>query len=141
VEPKAIGTSAAIAKFLGIDWDVAPGLHEHERYNEPFTDETSFQKAVERFYAHPNRVVYGDESADQAHRRFDTALMRILAEDRLETTAVVAHGTVIALWVSRLTETPAFPLWQRLGLPSCVILDSNKKKIIEIIEDVNKIET
>ncbi len=33
-----------------------------------------------------------------------------------------AHGTVIALFVSRCAGIAPFPLWQRLGLPSYLVL-------------------
>ena len=39
-----------------------------------------------------------------------------------ESLAVVAHGTVIALYVAAVTGVAPLPLWQRLSLPAFVVL-------------------
>jgi broad specificity phosphatase PhoE len=46
--------------------------------------------------------------------------------------AIVAHGTVISLFVSRLTNADPFLLWKRLGLPSFVVLSLPDSQIIAV---------
>jgi broad specificity phosphatase PhoE len=43
---------------------------------------------------------------------------------------IVAHGTVISLFVASLTGISAFSLWAELGLPSFVVVDMQSNTII-----------
>jgi broad specificity phosphatase PhoE len=54
----------------------------------------------------------------------------VLNQHKNKTIIIVAHGTVISLFVSRLAGTPDFPLWKELGLPSFVVLDLHSKALI-----------
>jgi broad specificity phosphatase PhoE len=53
---------------------------------------------------------------------------------------VIAHGTVIALFVAYYTSLPVLPLlplWRRLGLPSFVVLTlQGFGLVVEVVEDV-----
>ena len=73
VEPKAQDTSAAIATQLGIGWEKAIGLHEHDRTHEPFTNEAGFQKAIEALFALPDRWF---TAANQRIRPFNVSRQR-----------------------------------------------------------------
>ena len=66
----------------------------------------------------------GTESADYAHARFLAAVRAAQSESPGEDIAVVAHGTVITLLVSRANGLEPYPLWERLGLPSVLVLDA-----------------
>jgi hypothetical protein len=50
--------------------------------------------------------------------------------------SVIAHGTVITLFVAYYMGLPALPLWQRLGLPSFVVLTLPGCGLAEVVEDV-----
>jgi broad specificity phosphatase PhoE len=82
----------------------------------------AFEAAVARFFAHPAELLLGRETADEAHARFAGAVAAVMGRHRGETVAVVAHGTVITLFVARATGQEPFALWKRLGLPSFVVL-------------------
>ncbi len=124
-EPKAAETARLVAERLGVPWRTAPGLHEHDREGAPFfADETAFAAAVEALFAQPGERVYGRETALAALRRFSAALDTALVGYAGRRVAVVAHGTVIALYVASLWGMSAregYGLWRRLGLPSLVI--------------------
>jgi len=45
---------------------------------------------------------------------------------------VVSHGTVISLFVSRLTGQPGFGIWSGLGLPCFIVLDMQSKDLIAV---------
>jgi broad specificity phosphatase PhoE len=132
VEPKAQETAELIAARLSLPWRSASGLHEHERRTAPFTSTEAFTAAVARLFARPDQCVFGEETADQAHTRLDRALTALLMEHPRHTLAVVSHGTVIALWLSRRLGILPFPLWQSLGLPALLALDLEKNNLIQL---------
>jgi len=49
-----------------------------------------------------------------------------------QTVLVVAHGTVISLFVSWLTGEDGYLLWDKLGLPSFLVLDVKSKALLKI---------
>jgi hypothetical protein len=49
---------------------------------------------------------------------------------------VVAHGTVISLYVAGRTGAPPFGLWKRLGLPSFVVVTVPDGRVVSVVEVV-----
>ena len=135
-EPKATETGRRVAERLGLPFATAPDLHEHDRGGVPFLGAAEFQAAVARFFAQPDTLVFGQETAEAALARFDAALRRVLAQHPDERLVVVAHGTVIALFVARCAGADAFDLWRRLDLPSFVALDWPSATVLEVVESV-----
>ncbi len=133
VEPKAVETAEIVAQRLGVPAVTAPGLHEHERETAPFLGAEAFATAMAWLFDEPHKVVFGEESADAAADRF-AATVDALAGDRDE--IVVAHGTVIALYVSRVAGIDPYPLWRSLELPSYVVLSLPDRRRIEIVTSV-----
>jgi broad specificity phosphatase PhoE len=123
VEPKAAETGQIIAGRLELTSATAPGLHEHERDIVPFDSTELFHQRIQRLFDEPDRVVYGTETADAAHRRFERAVRTVEAAHPTGTLIIVAHGTVISLLVARANGFDPFPFWQALGLPEAVIVD------------------
>ena len=131
VEPKAMETAEIIAEKLGLPVYVVEGLHEHERNNVPFLPKDELQKAVKEFFSKPTELVFGDETAEQSHERFERAVRPVLNYYQGKTVVLVTHGTVISLFVSRLTGIHDFSLWNELGLPSFVVIDPQAKTLIK----------
>jgi broad specificity phosphatase PhoE len=131
VEPKAMETAEIIAEKLELAVYVVEGLHEHERSNVPFLSKDDFQKTVKEFFSKPTELVFGDETAEQSYERFDQAVRSVLNYHHGKTIVLVAHGTVISLFVSRLTGIHDFSLWNELGLPSFVVIDPQTKTLIK----------
>jgi broad specificity phosphatase PhoE len=121
-EPKAKETAEEVAKLLDVPVETAPGLHEHDRSNVPHMRSGDFISHVELMFRKPAERVLGRESADEARRRFETAIDTVLAKHPQGNVGVVAHGTVIALMAAERTGTPAFQLWREMGLPSFLVL-------------------
>ncbi len=120
-EPKARQTAELVGAALGLAPSIVPNLHEHVRDGEPFaSSQDAFEEQVRQLMAEPDRCVYGAESAEAARARFAAALGALPATRPL---AVVAHGTVIALFAAAHNGLDPFALWQGLGLPSFVVLD------------------
>lgn len=130
VEPKAAGTGDAIAAVLGVSCDSAPGLHEHERDAEPFEGRDQFHSRMRRFFAEPSAVVYGTESADAAHARFEQAIRQVEADYPPGPLVIVSHGTVITLLVARANGLDPFPFWRDLALPSFVVVERGSHRLL-----------
>ena len=133
-EPKAAQTAQRLAEQLGLPFHLADDLHEHARPKPGLMEREQFEASVRHFFAEPDKLVMGAETAHAAHTRFARAVNALVEQHPAETLAIVAHGTVITLFVSRLTNLEPFPLWQRLGLPSFVVLE--ERKLLTIVESV-----
>jgi len=136
-EPKARDTGQMVANHLNIPCALAPNLHEHDRQNAPFiTDKTQWRNLIQTFFAQPNDLIFGNETATQARERFTQAIHHTLAH-HTGTLAITTHGTVISLFVAHQNNTNGFALWSRLGLPSVVILNRNTFELIDVIEKMD----
>ena len=135
-EPKASETGRLLAGKLCLPWAVAPNLHEHERPTPGLAARDVFESAVESLFAHPEELVFGAESAQQAQERFTKAVEAVCANHPAKNLAIVAHGTVISLFVAHKTGLDAFSFWKRLGLPSVVVLSLPDFKLEKVIENV-----
>jgi broad specificity phosphatase PhoE len=134
VEAKARETAEVMAASLGVPVSVAEGLHEQEREGAPFfTDRAGFDAVMRDFFARPGERVFGQESADEAHARYASAVQRVL-ERAQATVAVVSHGTVMTLLIARRNRIDPFPLWRSLGLPSAAVLSLPELRLLEVIQ-------
>lgn len=116
-------TARLAAGRLGAEHLAFPGLHKHDRTGAPFLDAEGFDQAARTFFANPGRLVWGNETAEQALERFDRAVRAVLdSREEKEVVAVVAHGTVISLFIAQYNDVEAYALWRKLGLPSFSIL-------------------
>lgn len=136
-EPKAQETAQIVAKILGRSCTTALNLHEHDRSNEMyFPTKKQFEDRVALFFAHVHTLVFGQETAADAHARFASAMSTEIARHPGRTVAIVAHGTVITLFVARACGLQPFPLWKRLGLPSFVVLTLPNLHLKQIVDCV-----
>jgi broad specificity phosphatase PhoE len=131
-EPKAMETARIVAAKCGVDLHEVEGLHEHERWTTPYLSKQEFEAVVYEFFEKPDMLVFGNETANQAYERFSRAINSILSESDNSKIGIVAHGTVISLYVSRLTGQSGFQLWSQLGLPGFVVLDLQLNKLIAL---------
>ena len=109
---------------------VLPDLHEHDRSNVPYLSHDVFQTSMRDFFQKADELVFGRETANEAYSRFYRRVHSILNEHRNHTVVVVTHGTVISLFVSRLTGSSDVELWNMLGLPSFVALELGSNTVI-----------
>jgi broad specificity phosphatase PhoE len=129
-EPKAVQTARIISQSVGLPVQTMEALREHDRSNTSFLTKQEFASRIQEFFERPDELVFGSETADQAHDRFSSAVKSILHEVPDQTFLIVAHGTVISLFVARLTGVSAFSLWAELGLPSFVVVDMRSNLIV-----------
>ena len=138
VEPKAVETGEIVAQRLGVPSARVAGLHEQLRDTAPYLGAEDFEAAIAWLFDEPSKVVFGEESADAASGRFSAAA-DALAEDAATAgrdAIVIAHGTVIALYVARVAGIEPFPLWQSLGMPSYVVLSKGARRQVEVVTTV-----
>jgi broad specificity phosphatase PhoE len=135
-EPKAAETGQITAKILDVPFEIRDNLHEHERHNEQYSGVATFHTNIRGFFMQPNRLVYGIETADDAHDRFSAAVEDVLKEFTGKNIAIVAHGTVITLFISRRTGLEPFALWNSLGLPSFIVYDTNAATVVGSVHDI-----
>jgi broad specificity phosphatase PhoE len=131
VEPKAKETAEIIARKYNLELQIVEGLHEHDRSKVAYLPKDEFQAVVRAFFEKPGRLIFGSETADECHARFEQAVQSILSNYADKTILVVSHGTVISLFVSRLTGISDLFLWNELGLPSFVVIDLQSATLIE----------
>ena len=135
-EPKAHQTAQLIAQTWDVQTDVIDGLEEHHRSSAGYLGQEEFRRAVQDFFAKPHERVFGEETAQEAYHRFQTAIALIVKEETTDTRIVVAHGTVITLFVCAHNSGDPFGFWQKLGLPSYVVFDYPSYQMITIVDQI-----
>jgi broad specificity phosphatase PhoE len=135
-EPKAIETGQIVAERLGLYWETAAGLHEHERPWAPWEGREAFEAKVAQFFQRPESPVFGAETAEQADRRFRAALDQVLHKHGQGDMAVVSHGTVMTLLVAGSNQLDPFGFWKSLGLPAVVVLAIPGYRLVDVILQV-----
>ncbi|MCU0480931.1 MAG: phosphoglycerate mutase family protein [Anaerolineae bacterium] len=125
-EPKALETALTLTHALKIPFSIVDDLHEHQRANEPYdSDRAVFINKMKNLFNNPDKLVYGEETANQARTRFHAGLLGAWRKFRDNNIAVVAHGTVISLFVAQVIPTiDGFALWNCLKMPDAVVLDT-----------------
>jgi broad specificity phosphatase PhoE len=135
-EPKAVETAQLVAAQLDLHAEIAPRLHEHDRSNLPYLPAEEFQTLIADFFRRPSNLVMGRETAHQARDRFSNAVQRLITERPRGNIAIVAHGTVITLFVAEHAGIEPYAFWQCLGLPSFVVLSLPDLGLLEVVESV-----
>ena len=138
IELKAMETAEIAAGVLNVRFEVVEGLQEHERSNVGFLEKERFEQSVSHFFARPAELVFGEETADSAHDRFSKGVYKLSDRFPRLNMAIVTHGTVISLFVSRISELEPFALWKQLGLPSWVVLSRPDLSVVEICRNIGE---
>lgn len=122
-EPKARETAQIMANLLYKPWETAANLHEHDRRGVPFSDRETFETAVADLFRRPDELRFGRETAVEARDRFIQATQTVLTRHPTGNVAIVAHGTVITLFLNYYHPHIApIPYWRSLTLPCCTLL-------------------
>ncbi|GCE46452.1 broad specificity phosphatase PhoE [Thermosporothrix hazakensis] len=136
VEPKAQETARILASELQLPWRTAENLHEHEREGMPFLDAERWQETIARFFAEPERLVFGRETALQARQRFEQALQTALAQQPAEQLIVVSHGTVLTLFAAQLLGVKPLAFWKALAMPAYLVFELPAWRCVEVAQQV-----
>jgi broad specificity phosphatase PhoE len=120
-ELKAQQTAQPLADRLSMPVEVMANLHEHERRTVGYLDDETFQATMARFFAEPDALVFGEETANQALARFSRAVEDTLARHPEGDVIIVTHGTVMSLFVAAHSIIKPMDFWWHLHLPAWVI--------------------
>ena len=124
LEPKALETAAVVAAALDIGLHPRPGLEENDRTGLGFLSADDLTQTIARFFAAPNQLIIGAETAANARARFEAAVRAIAAQAGNETVGIVAHGTVITLLVAAHNGLDPMEFWGQLDTPSYLVIDA-----------------
>jgi broad specificity phosphatase PhoE len=91
---------------------------------------------VERLFERPDELIFGRETAHEAHERFAGAVERTLERFPEGNLAIVTHGTVLTLFVARATGIEPASFWKRLGLPAFAVMTLPERTLLEVVENV-----
>lgn len=131
-EPKAAETGQIVAEALGLPYRTAPGLHEHDLTGELYLDDpAAFEAAVKLLFGVPERRSFGNESADDALRRFSGAVEGALEAHPGENIVLVAHGRVNTLFVAARNDVEPFTFWKNWPLGSFAVLSRPDYALLE----------
>lgn len=136
VEPKAVETGQVVAEALDLPWQTGHDLHEHVRPSVGYLPQDEFEASIRRFFSTPTAVVFGNESADAAFRRFSTAVDALVRVHRGRRLAIVAHGTVISLLLGRRYGVDEWATWKALGTPAYIVVDRKSKSVVDVVREV-----
>ena len=137
-EVKALETGKIVAGLLGVPFDTAPDLHEHDRSNVPQMRTPEFISMMELLFRRPNDLVLGKETAVAAVSRFRSALDEVLLGHPDGNVAVVSHGTVIALLLGKLDPSrKAYDVWRAMKLPSFAVLSLPGMAVHRIVASID----
>ena len=137
VEPKAIETAHIVAAVLEKRVEIVEDLHEHDRRNVGFLEKQRFEASIAQFFAQPDVLILGNETANQAYHRFASAVGGITEEYTNKNIALITHGTVLTLFVNRLAGIEPFLFWKDLDLPSWVVLSHPKLKLVSVCKSID----
>ena len=113
----------------------ARDLFEHDRRDVPHMETREFISLVALLFKEPDRLVLGNETADEAYERFAEAVDGLIDRESADV-AVVTHGTVISLFAQRRAKEEPFGLWRRMGLPSFIALEIPSWRVVEVCERI-----
>jgi len=94
-------------------------------------DKDVFKAGIARLFDKPNSLLLGDETANEALECFTRALDRQFAASSGNDILVVAHGTVLSIYVSHDFVVEAMSFWKGLDMPTTIVICGSKVKIME----------
>ncbi len=130
-ELKARQTAQPLADRLGLPVEVIAGLREHERRTVGYLGDEAFQATMARFFAEPDTLAFGEETASQALARFTAAIEDALICHPSGDIALFTHGTVMSLFVAAHSDREPMEFWWHLHLPAWVIFTIPDLTLVE----------
>ena len=127
-EPKAVQTGQIVGELLEIEvlagsGETAVNLREHDRSNVTEMPGDVFKRNVTRLFTEPDTLFFGTETGNQARHRFTQAVQTILDQHPQDKVAIVAHGTVITLFLAAHNDINPISFWQSLKMPDLLVIE------------------
>ena len=137
-EPKALETAQlSISSQLSDGIITDSRLNEHHRETLKYQNQSQFESLVKDFFEFPDKLIFGEETANQAFTRYKDVIDEILSNRNPACHSLVfSHGTVISLWVARTLDIAPFPFWEKLTLPSYIAIKPNYPPDFELVNSI-----
>lgn len=135
-ELKARHTAALLSASSAAAVSTVAGLEEQRRRTVGYLPPERFHQQMIRLFSHPQQRVFGEESAEEACKRFSAAISGILTAHAGGNIGIVTHGTVMSLFTSRHNQLDAFTLWSHIGYAAVFVLALPNFSLTRICPDV-----
>jgi broad specificity phosphatase PhoE len=133
-EPKAVQTGAVLAETYGLEPEIITDLGEQRRATAPWLgSESAFREKIRLLLRQPDDLIYGEETGTAAADRMQAALDSLVARYAGQTLAAVSHGTIMALFLARVTELDPVAFWEQIDMPAYVVLRRPDYALIEAV--------
>ena len=130
-EPKAVQTGQIVGEILGIPVETAVNLHEHDRSNVTNMSQQTFKSNVARLFTDPDTHFFGTESGAEARQRFAQGVKSVLRANPQEKAAIIAHGTVITLFLAAHNPIDPIRFWQALKMPDLIVVEKETYQLVK----------
>ncbi len=137
-ESKALETAQIVGESLGLFPQVAEGLREHQRRNEPFYPDVSvFYEKIRQLFAYPEQLIFGEETALETYQRVGGALEQIVNAYPEQNILAVTHGTAMSIVLAGLYQVDGFDIWQSWGMPAYVVMDVPEYRLVNVVWNID----
>lgn len=128
-QEKALKTARVISRRLDLPCQLRDGLEEHHRLKEDhIAGDAAFRGKMVEFFSRPDELVFGQESADAALKRFECAIHQLVGESE-DDEMVVTHGTVMSLFLASGGNGSPMDLWSALASPDHIAVQWPNKSV------------
>lgn len=122
-EPKADATATIVGEALDVPVHTLDGLEEFDRPALPILPKAEHERMNAAIFEDLSTPVLGRESGEAARARFAAAIDGALEQTpEGHNTVVIAHGTVIALYVAAQRGDDGYEIWRSLDCASFLVL-------------------
>jgi len=136
-EPKALQTAQYVADHFDVHIEVHDDLREHDRSNEPWLDsQVAFEERVIESFHLPDQLIFGNETINQAAKRFNDAITEIVAQNPDQDVVTATHGTVMTLFVCQHNVVNQIEFWSSLGMPAIAVLSIPTYELVSVVEQI-----
>lgn len=129
-EPKAVATGRTIAGAWQVPATIGNDLEEHHRGATPVLAPDAWRQTIRRFFARPDVLVFGSETANEAAARLERGVRAALAARPGMRLALVTHGTVLAAALAKANGLDAYELWSSLAMPEALLVRAHDLRLV-----------
>lgn len=127
-EPKALETARPAARRWDIPLAVADDLREPRRPRLI----VDYEATIEQVFANPRKSISGLEPATEAAHRVTRCIKELSEKHAEQTLAVISHGLVMTLILSRLeNRLPTLYDWRSIPFTGLRVIDTEQWQLVE----------
>jgi broad specificity phosphatase PhoE len=136
LQTKALETAVYLAKPNVIPIKINNDFTEITSFTNRFiTKEQGYEQGIYDFYHGTIDRIADGENSEEALRRFNTALERVIAEESkngVNTLGIVSHGNILSFFTAQYADVTPFSLHDKIQMPDVAVLDWDTKKFVSL---------